>query len=75
MDCDEWASSLVPLSPDEIGLRRNEFPREIQNMSGECERELTVYPLVPLPVLVCRFVETTRISPCRVFGSIVPSIA
>jgi len=42
----EWASSSVPLSPDEIGLRRNKLPRETQNIPVERIRELTVYPVV-----------------------------
>ena len=57
----EWASSPVPLSPDEMSLRQNKLPRETQNISAECERELTVYPVVQLPVLVRRFVGTTRV--------------
>lgn len=57
----ELASSSIPLSVDEIGLRRNGPPRETWNMSGEHKRELTVYPVVPLPVLVCRSVKTTRV--------------
>ena len=68
----KFASSSVP--GDGIGLRRNKLPREIQNMPGERERELTVYPAVQLPALVCKSVGTIRVCSCRVFGSIVPSI-
>jgi len=60
----EWASSPVPLPPDEIGLRRNKLPRETQNISADGERELTVYPVAQFPVLVRRFVGTTRVCFC-----------
>ena len=72
MGCGEWTSSSVP--EDEVGLRRNELLHETLNMSGEREGELTAYPAVQLPVLVCRFVGMTRVRSCFVFDSIVPSI-
>jgi len=69
----EWTGSSVLV--DEVGLRRNELLRETQStMSGERERELTVYPVVQLPVLVCRFVGTTRVWSRASPGSIVPSV-
>jgi len=71
-DGGEWTSSSVPA--DKIGLRRNELPRKPQNMSGERERELTVYPVVQLPGLVCRFVGTSRVRSCQGIDSVLPSI-
>jgi len=43
-------------------------------MSGEREKELTAYPIVQLPVLVCRFIGTTRVRSCQGIDSVVPSI-
>ena len=68
----ERTSSSVPA--DKVGLKRNELLRETQNMSGERERELTVYPVGQLPVLVCRFVETTQVCSRFFLDSVVPSI-
>ena len=68
----EWSSSSVPA--DRACLRRNELPRETQSMSGEREKKLTVYPVMQLAVLACRFVGTTRVCHYRFFDSIVPSI-
>jgi len=65
-------NSSVPA--DEVDLRRNELPREIQSISARRERGLTVYHVVQLPVLACRFAGTTRVFSCGLFDSIVPSI-
>ena len=69
------ASSQVPLSVDEIDLKRNETPRETQNIPGERERELTVHPVAPLLVLVRRSVETSLVFLRDLLHSIAPSIA
>ena len=69
----KWTNSSVPA--DGVSLRQNKLLRETQSMSAERERELTVYPVVQLPVLVGRFVGTPRVFSCHFFDSIVPSTA
>ena len=75
VDGDGSANSQVPLSIDEIDLKRNETPRETQNIPRKRERELTVHHVAPLLVLVRRSVETSPVFLRDLLHSIAPSIA